>query len=102
MSIAVALEYQGRGIGKVLVGRFCDAGSGWRNRIAQEKAAWCRLLPPRCRTGAAASGLTMKSPPSKGMVVPFYRPGITQDEINEVVDCLNSGWLTTHREKLTC
>lgn len=27
--------------------------------------------------------------------VPFFRPGITAAEIEEVVDCLRSGWLTT-------
>ncbi|MCC6126040.1 MAG: DegT/DnrJ/EryC1/StrS family aminotransferase [Pirellulales bacterium] len=27
--------------------------------------------------------------------VPFFRPSITQDEIDEVVACLQSGWLTT-------
>jgi len=27
--------------------------------------------------------------------IPFYRPSITQCEIDEVVDCLKSGWLTT-------
>ena len=29
------------------------------------------------------------------MEVPFFRPGISDDEINEVVDTLRSGWLTT-------
>lgn len=29
------------------------------------------------------------------MKVPVFRPSITDDEINEVVDCLRSGWLTT-------
>ena len=29
------------------------------------------------------------------MVVPFYKPSITQAEIDEVVDTLRSGWLTT-------
>jgi len=29
------------------------------------------------------------------MQVPFFRPSITDDEVNEVVDCLRSGWLTT-------
>ena len=29
------------------------------------------------------------------MNVPFFRPSITQEEIDEVVDCLKSGWLTT-------
>ncbi len=28
-------------------------------------------------------------------VIPFYKPSIGQAEINEVVDCLKSGWLTT-------
>jgi dTDP-4-amino-4,6-dideoxygalactose transaminase len=28
-------------------------------------------------------------------VVPFFRPSITQDEVDEVVDSLKSGWLTT-------
>src|SRR5207245_11341357 len=27
--------------------------------------------------------------------IPFYKPSIGQDEIDEVVDCLRSGWLTT-------
>jgi perosamine synthetase len=27
--------------------------------------------------------------------IPFYRPSIGQEEIDEVVDCLKSGWLTT-------
>ncbi len=27
--------------------------------------------------------------------VPFFRPSISEAEINEVVDCLRSGWLTT-------
>ena len=27
--------------------------------------------------------------------VPFFRPSITEAEINEVADCLRSGWLTT-------
>src|SRR5215212_3924808 len=29
------------------------------------------------------------------MNVPFFRPSITDAEINEVVNCLRSGWLTT-------
>ncbi len=29
------------------------------------------------------------------MQVPFFRPSLTDDEVNEVVDCLRSGWLTT-------
>ncbi|HQO20922.1 MAG TPA: DegT/DnrJ/EryC1/StrS aminotransferase family protein [Acidobacteriota bacterium] len=29
------------------------------------------------------------------MEVPFFRPGISDEEINEVVDTLRSGWLTT-------
>ena len=29
------------------------------------------------------------------MKVPFYRPSIGEEEINEVVDSLRSGWLTT-------
>jgi len=29
------------------------------------------------------------------MIIPFYRPSVTQSEIDEVVDCLKSGWLTT-------
>jgi len=29
------------------------------------------------------------------MKIPFYRPSITQAEIDEVVQCLQSGWLTT-------
>jgi perosamine synthetase len=29
------------------------------------------------------------------MQVPFYRPSLTKAEIDEVVDCLKSGWLTT-------
>ncbi|MEN6406730.1 MAG: DegT/DnrJ/EryC1/StrS aminotransferase family protein [Thermoguttaceae bacterium] len=29
------------------------------------------------------------------MNVPFFRPSVTDAEINEVVDCLRSGWLTT-------
>ena len=29
------------------------------------------------------------------MAVPFYRPSVTESEIEEVVDCLRSGWLTT-------
>jgi perosamine synthetase len=27
--------------------------------------------------------------------IPFYKPSIGEPEINEVVDCLRSGWLTT-------
>src|ERR1051325_9817332 len=27
--------------------------------------------------------------------IPFYRPSIGEPEINEVVDCLRTGWLTT-------
>src|SRR6185295_408369 len=27
--------------------------------------------------------------------IPFYKPSIGEDEINEVVDTLRSGWLTT-------
>src|SRR5688572_10148894 len=27
--------------------------------------------------------------------IPFYKPSIGQPEIDEVVDCLRSGWLTT-------
>ncbi len=27
--------------------------------------------------------------------IPFFRPSIGEDEINEVVDCLRNGWLTT-------
>ncbi len=37
----------------------------------------------------------MRSSPSNGKVVPFYRPSVTQAEINEVVETLRSGWLTT-------
>ena len=29
------------------------------------------------------------------MNVSFFRPHIGEDEINEVVDCLRNGWLTT-------
>lgn len=29
------------------------------------------------------------------MEIPFHRPLLTNDEINEVVDTLRSGWLTT-------
>jgi perosamine synthetase len=29
------------------------------------------------------------------VIVPFFRPSLTEDEINEVVECLRSGWLTT-------
>ena len=29
------------------------------------------------------------------MIVPFYRPSLTRSEIDEVLDCLKSGWLTT-------
>src|SRR5512134_3877581 len=29
------------------------------------------------------------------MNIPFYKPSITQAEIDEVVDTLRSGWLTT-------
>mgnify|MGYP001306457098 CR=1 FL=1 len=29
------------------------------------------------------------------MKVPFFRPGLSEDEIAEVVNCLRSGWLTT-------
>src|SRR6267154_4169297 len=29
------------------------------------------------------------------MIVPFFRPSITEAEIAEVVGCLRSGWLTT-------
>jgi perosamine synthetase len=28
-------------------------------------------------------------------VIPFYKPSIGRAEIDEVIDCLNSGWLTT-------
>ncbi|MFA5687320.1 MAG: DegT/DnrJ/EryC1/StrS aminotransferase family protein [Bacilli bacterium] len=31
----------------------------------------------------------------KKRIIPFSPPDITQDEINEVVDALNSGWITT-------
>ena len=27
--------------------------------------------------------------------IPFYKPSIGQEEIDEVVNCLRSGWLTT-------
>src|SRR5256885_11981601 len=27
--------------------------------------------------------------------IPFYKPSIGEAEINEVVDCLRTGWLTT-------
>ena len=27
--------------------------------------------------------------------IPFYKPSIGQAEIDEVIDCLKSGWLTT-------
>src|SRR5256886_10340624 len=27
--------------------------------------------------------------------IPFYKPSIGEPEINEVVDCLRTGWLTT-------
>ena len=27
--------------------------------------------------------------------VPFFRPSVTEAEIDEVVQCLRSGWLTT-------
>src|SRR6185369_11119047 len=29
------------------------------------------------------------------MTVPFFRPSVSQAEIDEVVACLKSGWLTT-------
>src|SRR5512139_2719119 len=29
------------------------------------------------------------------MQIPFYRPSVGDDEINEVVETLKSGWLTT-------
>src|ERR1035441_3893415 len=29
------------------------------------------------------------------MQIPFYRPSLTQSEIDAVLDCLKSGWLTT-------
>src|SRR5216684_4068757 len=29
------------------------------------------------------------------LTIPFYKPSIGQAEIDEVVDCLKSGWLTT-------
>jgi dTDP-4-amino-4,6-dideoxygalactose transaminase len=29
------------------------------------------------------------------MIVPFYKPGLSSAEINEVADCLRGGWLTT-------
>ncbi len=29
------------------------------------------------------------------MIVPFYRPSVTQSEMDEVSECLKSGWLTT-------
>lgn len=32
---------------------------------------------------------------SRGLDVPFFRPSITEGEIEEVVSCLRSGWLTT-------
>ena len=33
--------------------------------------------------------------PSPQMNVPYFRPSLTEDEVNEVVACLRSGWLTT-------
>jgi dTDP-4-amino-4,6-dideoxygalactose transaminase len=36
-----------------------------------------------------------KSTPPQDSIVPFFRPQIGQDEIDEVVACLQSGWLTT-------
>jgi dTDP-4-amino-4,6-dideoxygalactose transaminase len=34
-------------------------------------------------------------PSSQGIAVPYFRPSIGQAEIDEVADCLRSGWLTT-------
>lgn len=34
---------------------------------------------------------------SQAMNVPFHRPALTDDEINEVIACIKSGWLTTGR-----
>src|SRR5436190_1913480 len=37
----------------------------------------------------------IEAPPVKRREIPFYRPSIGQEEIDEVVDTLRSGWLTT-------
>jgi dTDP-4-amino-4,6-dideoxygalactose transaminase len=39
--------------------------------------------------------LSITSAPRVGLQVPFFRPSITSAEIDEVVSCLRSGWLTT-------
>ena len=37
----------------------------------------------------------VQSPSARRRTIPFYRPSIGQAEIDEVVDTLRSGWLTT-------
>jgi len=37
----------------------------------------------------------IQSPPARQRAIPFYRPSIAQAEIDEVIDTLRSGWLTT-------
>jgi len=39
--------------------------------------------------------LPVTAPPRVGMQIPFFRPSTTSAEIDEVVSCLRSGWLTT-------
>jgi len=41
--------------------------------------------------------MTIDSAPQTNIQVPFFRPSITDAEIDEVVACLRSGWLTTGR-----
>ena len=33
------------------------------------------------------------------MKIPFSPPDITEEEINEVIDTLRSGWITTEKKK---
>ena len=47
------------------------------------------------RKAIAKSGLTPSTSKEAELLVPFYRPSITEAEIDEVVECLRSGWLTT-------
>lgn len=45
--------------------------------------------------GAAAAGIKVDHIESKLLIIPYFRPSIGQSEIEEVVDSLRSGWLTT-------
>src|SRR5688572_25925425 len=63
--------------------------------------AWCWTPSDSCSPADSARRIPRSRRPAAGSVateimpVPFFRPSITDAEIDEVVACLRSGWLTT-------